>query len=116
MALSQLGQIAIAVSNTDAAEAFYGGVLGLRTLYRYGDLCFFDCAGVRLMLSPPENGSGSPRARAPSTSASPTWLLPATSFAPRALRSSRRRIWSRRCRTTICGWPSSRTRTDISSG
>ena len=56
MALSQLGQIAIAVSNTDAAEAFYGGVLGLRKLYRYGDLCFFDCAGVRLMLSPPENG------------------------------------------------------------
>lgn len=54
--LNQLGQIAIAVSNTDAAEAFYGGVLGLRKLYRYGDLCFFDCAGVRLMLSPPENG------------------------------------------------------------
>jgi len=58
MALNQIGQIAIAVSNTDAAEAFYGGVLGLRKLYRYGDLCFFDCAGVRLMLSPPENGQG----------------------------------------------------------
>lgn len=56
MALNQIGQIAIAVSNTDAAEAFYGGVLGLRKLYRYGDLCFFDCAGVRLMLSPPERG------------------------------------------------------------
>ena len=56
MALNQIGQIAIAVSNTDAAEAFYGGLLGLRKLYRYGDLCFFDCAGVRLMLSPPENG------------------------------------------------------------
>ena len=56
MALNQIGQIAMAVSNTDAAEAFYGGVLGLRKLYRYGDLCFFDCAGVRLMLSPPEHG------------------------------------------------------------
>ena len=56
MALNQIGQIAVAVSNTDAAEAFYGGVLGLRKLYRYGDLCFFDCAGVRLMLSPPERG------------------------------------------------------------
>ena len=55
MSLNQLGQIAIAVSNTDAAEAFYGGVLGLRKLYRYGDLAFFDCAGVRLMLSPPES-------------------------------------------------------------
>ena len=50
MALNQIGQIAIAVSNTDAAEAFYGGVLGLRKLYRYGDLTFFDCAGVRLLL------------------------------------------------------------------
>jgi methylmalonyl-CoA/ethylmalonyl-CoA epimerase len=56
MPLNQLGQIAVAVSDTDAAEAFYGGVLGLRKLYRFGDLCFFDCAGVRLMLSPPENG------------------------------------------------------------
>lgn len=56
MPLGQLGQIAIAVSNTDASEAFYGGLLGLRKLYRYGDLCFFDCAGVRLMLSPPEIG------------------------------------------------------------
>jgi methylmalonyl-CoA/ethylmalonyl-CoA epimerase len=56
MSLNQIGQIAVAVSNTDAAEAFYGGMLGLRKLYRYGDLCFFDCAGVRLMLSPPETG------------------------------------------------------------
>lgn len=56
MPLSQIGQIAIAVSNTDAAEAFYGGLLGLRKLYRYGDLAFFDAAGIRLMLSPPEGG------------------------------------------------------------
>ena len=32
MTLNQLGQIAIAVGNTDAAEAFYGGMLGLRKL------------------------------------------------------------------------------------
>ncbi len=55
MTLNQIGQIALAVSNTDAAEAFYGS-LGLRKLYRYGDLVFFDCAGVRLMLSPPSDG------------------------------------------------------------
>jgi methylmalonyl-CoA/ethylmalonyl-CoA epimerase len=58
MTLGQIGQIAIAVSNTDRAEAFYEKVLGLRKLYRYGDLSFFDCAGVRLMLSPPEAGTG----------------------------------------------------------
>ena len=54
--LNQIGQIARAVSNTDAAEAFYEK-LGLRKLYRYGDLAFFDCAGVRLMLSPNEDGA-----------------------------------------------------------
>jgi methylmalonyl-CoA/ethylmalonyl-CoA epimerase len=54
--MNQLGQIAIPVSNTDRSEAFYETVLGLRKLYRYGDLSFFDCAGVRLMLSPPETG------------------------------------------------------------
>ena len=27
-----------------------------RKLYRYGQLAFFDCSGVRLMLSPPVNG------------------------------------------------------------
>ena len=55
--MNQIGQIAIAVSNTARSEAFYEQALGLRKLYRYGDLSFFDCAGVRLMLSPPENGA-----------------------------------------------------------
>ena len=55
--MNQIGQIAIPVSNTDRSEAFYVQTLGLRKLYRYGDLSFFDCAGVRLMLSPPENGA-----------------------------------------------------------
>lgn len=56
MTLNQIGQIALAVSDTDRSEAFYEHSLGLRKLYRYGALAFFDCAGVRLMLSPPENG------------------------------------------------------------
>jgi methylmalonyl-CoA/ethylmalonyl-CoA epimerase len=56
MTLNQIGQIALAVSDTDRSEAFYEQTLGLRKLYRYGALAFFDCAGVRLMLSPPENG------------------------------------------------------------
>lgn len=56
MTINQIGQIALAVSDTDRSEAFYEHTLGLPKLYRYGDLAFFDCAGVRLMLSPPENG------------------------------------------------------------
>jgi methylmalonyl-CoA/ethylmalonyl-CoA epimerase len=48
--LGPIGQIALPVSDVDRAEAFYGGALGLRKLYRFGDLTFFDCAGVRLLL------------------------------------------------------------------
>jgi methylmalonyl-CoA/ethylmalonyl-CoA epimerase len=51
-------QIAIAVADVDRAETFYGGTLGLRKLYRFGDRTFFDCAGVRLMIEKahaPEN-------------------------------------------------------------
>jgi methylmalonyl-CoA/ethylmalonyl-CoA epimerase len=50
LALNRIGQIAFAVADVDRAEAFYRDVLGLRHLYRYGDLTFFDCAGVRLLL------------------------------------------------------------------
>ena len=48
--LDHIGQIALAVGDVDRAEAFYRDILGLRKLYRFGDLTFFDCAGVRLML------------------------------------------------------------------
>ena len=50
IALNQLGQVSLAVDDVDAAEEFYGQKLGLRKLYRFGDLTFFDCAGVRLFL------------------------------------------------------------------
>jgi methylmalonyl-CoA/ethylmalonyl-CoA epimerase len=50
IALHQLGQIALTVDDVDAAERFYAGVLGLRKLYRFGELLFFDCAGVRLLV------------------------------------------------------------------
>ena len=56
--LSRIGQIAMAVADLDRAEAFYEGTLGLRKLYRYGDLAFFDSAGLRLLLEKahkPEN-------------------------------------------------------------
>jgi methylmalonyl-CoA/ethylmalonyl-CoA epimerase len=38
------------VTDVDWSEAFYKDVLGLPKLYRFGDLTFFDCAGVRLLL------------------------------------------------------------------
>src|SRR5262245_17372788 len=48
--LSHIGQIALPVTDVDRSEAFYKDVLGLPKLYRFGDLTFFDCAGVRLLL------------------------------------------------------------------
>lgn len=49
--ISRLGQIAINVHDPERATAFYRDTLGLPLLFRAGDLAFFDCGGVRLMLS-----------------------------------------------------------------
>ncbi len=46
-----IGQLARTVSDIGAAEVWYRDVLGLTHLYTFGDLAFFDCGGVRLMLS-----------------------------------------------------------------
>jgi methylmalonyl-CoA/ethylmalonyl-CoA epimerase len=50
LALNRIGQIGFSVADVDRAEAFYRDVLGLKHLYRCGNLTFFDCAGVRLLL------------------------------------------------------------------
>ncbi len=53
--LAQIGQIAIAMKDLPRAVAFYRDVLGLPFLFEAPPkLAFFDCAGVRLMLSEPE--------------------------------------------------------------
>ena len=53
-ALARIGQIAINARDVDRATAFYRDVLGLRHLFRAGELSFFDCGGVRLMLDKAE--------------------------------------------------------------
>jgi methylmalonyl-CoA/ethylmalonyl-CoA epimerase len=52
--LSQIGQIAINVHDTGRGVAFYRDQLGMRFLFAAGQLAFFDCGGIRLMLTPPE--------------------------------------------------------------
>ena len=49
--LSTIGQIGITVTDVDRAIAFYRDTLGMKLLFQAGNLGFFDCAGVRLMLS-----------------------------------------------------------------
>ncbi len=53
-ALSRIGQIAINAYDVDRATAFYRDVLGLQHLFRAGQLSFFACGGVRLMLDKAE--------------------------------------------------------------
>jgi methylmalonyl-CoA/ethylmalonyl-CoA epimerase len=54
IAIRQIGQIAINVHDTNRAVEFYRDTLGLKLLFTAGHLAFFDCGGVRLMLTPPE--------------------------------------------------------------
>ena len=50
MALGKLGQFALSASDVDTAEAFYENTLGLPKLFRFDQLVFFNCDGVRLMI------------------------------------------------------------------
>ncbi|MGA9799220.1 MAG: VOC family protein [Terriglobales bacterium] len=52
--ISRVGQIAVNVHDLDRATAFYRDILGLPLLFSAGKMAFFDCGGVRLMLSRPE--------------------------------------------------------------
>ncbi len=50
-----IGQIAVRVQNLERAVAFYRDTLGMRFLFQAPPgLAFFDCGGIRLMLSRPE--------------------------------------------------------------
>src|SRR5262249_56241512 len=56
--LSQIGQIAMIVQDIERATSFYREVLGVKYLFSAGTLSFFDCSGVRLMLTLPEGQTG----------------------------------------------------------
>jgi catechol 2,3-dioxygenase-like lactoylglutathione lyase family enzyme len=49
--LGRIGQISRTVGDVGQAVAWYRDVLGLRHLYTFGKLAFFDCGGTRLYLS-----------------------------------------------------------------
>jgi methylmalonyl-CoA/ethylmalonyl-CoA epimerase len=53
--LSRIHQVSIRAHDTERAVKFYRDSLGLKLLFLAPPaLAFFDCGGVRLMLSPPE--------------------------------------------------------------
>lgn len=52
--LSAIAQIAVTVHDIDRAVEFYRDKLGMKLLFTAPpSLAFFDCDGIRLMLSPP---------------------------------------------------------------
>ena len=58
--LRRIRQIAVIVRDLERAVAFYRDALGMTFLFRAPPgLAFFDCGGVRLMLSPAEGDGAS---------------------------------------------------------
>lgn len=53
-AVTAIRQIAVNVKDPARATAFYRDVIGLPFLFAAGSLAFFDCGGVRLMLTTAE--------------------------------------------------------------
>ena len=53
--LSAIGQILVPVSDVGRATAFYRDQLGMRFLFDYPGMAFFDAGGVRLYLAEPES-------------------------------------------------------------
>jgi len=61
-ALSTIGQILVPVTDVDRATAFYRDQLGIRFLYAFPGIAFFDADGVRLYLANPESADFGGRA------------------------------------------------------
>ena len=49
--LATIGQIAMIAKDVARATAFYRDQLGMKFLFEFPGLAFFDCGGVRLMIS-----------------------------------------------------------------
>lgn len=52
--LSAIGQVSVTVQDLDRAVSFYRDQLGMPFLFQVPNMAFFDCAGVRVMLTLPE--------------------------------------------------------------
>lgn len=52
--IQKISQIAVPVQDVPRAVEFYQNILGLSLLFTTESMAFFDCAGIRLLLSLPE--------------------------------------------------------------
>jgi predicted enzyme related to lactoylglutathione lyase len=51
LSLGPIGQVLLAVDDIEVTEKFYRDTLGMKHLFTFGKLAFFDCHGTRLMLN-----------------------------------------------------------------
>src|SRR6185437_4439051 len=58
--ISRLGQVHIPAQDVERATGFYKDILGLPLLFTASGMAFFNCRGVRLMLSRPEGTESQP--------------------------------------------------------
>lgn len=56
MTISRLGQVSLTVSDLSRAREFYRDKVGLTLLFEVPNMAFFDCGGVRIMMTLPEAG------------------------------------------------------------
>ncbi|MGG3572482.1 VOC family protein [Bacillus gobiensis] len=54
MDIQKIGQIGVPVKNLERAVIFYNDLLELPLLFQTDNMAFFDCHGIRLLLSLPE--------------------------------------------------------------
>jgi len=54
VSLDTIGQIALTVDDLAQAKDFYQNTLGLKFLFEAGNIAFFQCGEVRIMLTTPE--------------------------------------------------------------
>lgn len=52
--ITKIGQVAVPVKDLERAVTFYKEQLGLQLLFQTENMAFFDCNGLRLLLSLPE--------------------------------------------------------------
>ncbi|MBP0724960.1 VOC family protein [Bacillus sp. RG28] len=52
--IQKIGQIGLPIKDLESAISFYKDLIGLQLLFNTDNMAFFECNGVRLLLSLPE--------------------------------------------------------------
>lgn len=60
LALGEIAQVALTVTDIEASTAFYRDTLGLSHMFTAGNMAFFDCGNLRLLLGLAEGAEPSP--------------------------------------------------------